>query len=164
MPTASKEITAGERCLSRLDYKGAFAHFDVALKEDPKNAYVYFCKAESALGLNRLDSGEIAALYKAALDLEPENPQYLDGFASFCLDIGNFKEAEEVFNRAARIDQENAPFYYLDFAVNYYRKAPIIMEKYMDNTTKRIIAKKALDYLLKALGMGKEEALEVLRG
>ncbi len=163
MPDTYEEIAAGERCLSRLDHEGAFKHFDSAIKAEPENAYAHFLKAEAALGLDRLSPEEIAALYRKAMELEPDNPQYLDGFGSFCLDIGRFKEAEEAFRKAAEMDEENAPFYYMDFAVNYYRKAPLIMERYLDDTTRKMIAKKALEYLLKALGMGKEEALEVLR-
>lgn len=163
MAEPSEEIAEGERCLARLDYEGAYRHFDAALQEDPENAYAYFCKAESALGLEEADPDEIAALYKKAMELDPENPQYLDAYGSFCVDAGRFKEAEEAFNRAARLDEENAPFYYVDFAVNYYRKAPIIMERYLDDTTRRMIARKALDYLLKALGMEKEEAIQLLQ-
>ncbi len=164
MADASEEITEGERCLNRLDYEGAFKHFEAAIDEDPKNAHAYFCKAEASLGLERLEAEEIANLYKKALDLDPKNPQYLDGYASFCLDIGHFKEAEEAFNRAAEMDEENAPFYFVDFAINYFRKAPIVMGRYMDDTTRRLVAKKSLDYVLKALGMDKKQALEFLRG
>jgi tetratricopeptide (TPR) repeat protein len=163
MADPSEEIAEGERCLSRLDYDGAFDHFEEALKADPDNAYAYFCKAEAALGLDRLDADEIASLYMKAMELDPENPQYLDAYGSFCLDTGRLREAEEAFKKAANLDRENAPFYYVDFAVNYYRKAPIIMERYMDDTTRRMIAKKALDYLLRALGMNKEEALGLLQ-
>ncbi len=162
MTDASEEIEAGERSLNRLDYEGAFRHFDAAIKEDPKNPQAYFGKAEAALGLNQLEADEIAKLYKKALDLDPKNPQYLDGYASFCLDIGHFKEAEAAFNRAAEMDEENAPFYFVDFAINYFRKAPIVMGQYMDDTTRRLVAKKSLDYVLKALGMDKKQALEFL--
>ncbi|MFQ5838201.1 MAG: tetratricopeptide repeat protein [Thermoplasmata archaeon] len=163
MADPSKEIAQGETCLRRLDYDGALKHFDAALKEDPQNAYAYFCKAEAALGLDRTEPDEIASLYKQAMELDPKNPQYLDAYGSFCMDTGRFKEGEEAFNMAARLDEENAPFYYVDFAVNYYRKAPIIMARFLDDTTRRMIAVKALDYLLKALGMDREDALEFLR-
>lgn len=164
MTDAAEEIAAGERCLQNLDYEGAFDHFDAAGRAAPKNAYAHFGKAEAALGLGNLDPEEILSLYKRALELEPDNPQYLDSLGSFSLDVGRFKEAEEAFNKAAQVDQENAPFYYVDFAVNYYRKAPVIMERFLDATTKRMIARKAMDYLLKALEMNKEEALEILKG
>jgi Tfp pilus assembly protein PilF len=163
MADPSEELAEGERCLARLDYEAAYRHFDAALKEDPENAYAYFCKAEAALGLDQLETEEIASLYKKAMELDPENPQYLDAYGSFCVDTGRFKEAEEAFNKAARLDEENAPFYYVDFAVNYYRKAPIIMARYMDDTTKQMIARKALDYVLKALGMDREEAARLLQ-
>lgn len=163
MGDASQEIAEGERRLGRLEYEEAFRQFDAALTKDPDNAYAHFCKAEAALGLDTVEPDEIAALYRKAIELEPDNPQYLNAYGLFCIDVGRFKAAEEAFNKAAEVDGENAPLYYADFAVNYFRQAPVIMERYLDATTKRMIATKSLDYLLRALSMTKEEARELLR-
>ncbi|MFQ6012620.1 MAG: tetratricopeptide repeat protein [Thermoplasmata archaeon] len=162
MPDASAEIAEGERSLIHLDYEQAFRQFQAAVKKDPKNAYAHFCQAEAALGLNDLEPGDIASLYQRAIDLEPENPQYLNAYGLFCIDVGRFKAAEEAFNQAATVDAENAALYYSDFAVNYYRQAPVVMQQYLDATTERMIAKKALDYLLKALDMTEEEMRSLL--
>lgn len=164
MGDALKEIAEGERHLSRLEYEEAFRRFDAAVEADPENAYAHFCKAESALGLDALETDEIAALYQRAIELEPENPQYLNAYGLFCIDVGRFKAAEEAFNRAAATDEENAPLYYADFAVNYYRQAPVVMAQYLDATTQRMIAKKALDYLLRALDLTEAEAVDLLQG
>lgn len=163
MGDAAEEIAEGERYLSRLQYEEAFQHFDAAVREDPENAYAHFCKAESALGFHELEPDEIAELYQKAIELEPENPQYLNAYGLFCIDVGRFKAAEEAFNRAAELDEENAALYYADFAVNYYRQAPIVMERFLDATTEKMIATKALEYLLKALDLTKAEARDLLQ-
>lgn len=162
MPDAAAEIAEGERSLSRLDYDQAFRQFKAAAKKDPENGYALFCQAEAALGVGDLEPGDIATLYQRAIELEPENPQYLNAYGLFCIDAGRFKAAEEAFNRAAEVDEENAALYYSDFAVNYYRQAPVVMQQYLDATTERMIAKKAVDYLLKALNMTEEEMRDLL--
>lgn len=162
MPDASADIAEGERSLSRLDYDQAFRQFKSAAKKDPENGYAHFCQAEAALGVNDLEPGDIAGLYARAIELEPDNPQYLNAYGLFCIDIGRFKQAEEAFNHAAEVDEENAALYYSDFAVNYYRQAPVVMQQYLDATTERMIAKKAVDYLLKALDMTEDEMRSLL--
>ena len=157
MPDASAEIAEGERSLSRLDYDEAYSQFQAAAKKDPANAYAHFCQAEAGLGVNDLEPGDIASLYQRAIELEPDNPQYLNAYGLFCIDVGHFKQAEEAFNQAAEADEENAALYYSDFAVNYYRQAPVVMAQFLDATTERMIAKKAVEYLLKALDMTEEE-------
>lgn len=163
MPDAAEAIAQGNQALGQLDFEAAFAHFSAAMEADPENAYAHYGKAEAALALDRLEPGEIVALYQRAKELDPENPQFLDGYATFCLDIGRFKEAEEAFNQAAQVDEENAPFYFVEFAINYLRKAPVIMAQYMDETTRRLISKKALDYVLKALEMEPDQVMDFLR-
>ena len=162
MPTADEEIAAGEQALSTLDYDAAYKHFDKATKEDPKNAVAFFGKAESALGVPKVEADEISALYKKAIELDPENPQYHDALASFCVDLGRFNEAEEHYNKAAALDEDNAPFYWSEFAINYARKAPVAMQQFLDDKTRDMIRAKALTYALKALDIGKDDAKRVL--
>ena len=57
--TADEEIAAGEQALSALDYDAAFKHFDKACKADAKNPIAYFGKAESALGVPKVEADEI---------------------------------------------------------------------------------------------------------
>jgi len=162
MPTAEEEIALGEQALSSLDYDAAYKHFDKAVKADPKNPVAYFGKAEAALGVPKVEAEEILALYKKAIELDPENPQYHDALASFCVDLGRFNEAEEHYNRAAALDEENAPFYWSEFAIHYARKAPVVMEQFLDDKTRDMIRTKALTYALKALGIEREDAKRLL--
>ncbi|HEY5605314.1 MAG TPA: hypothetical protein VIL45_02200 [Thermoplasmata archaeon] len=160
--SADEEIAAGEQALSQLDYDSAYRHFDKATKADPKNAVAFFGKAEAALGVPKAEAEEVLGLYKKAIELDGENPQYRDALASFCVDLGRFNDAEEQYNAAAKLDEENAPFYWSEFAIQYARKAPVIMEQFLDDNTKDMIRTKALTYALKALGIEKEDAKRLI--
>ncbi len=159
---AEADIAAGEQALGQLDYDSAYKHFDKATKADPASALAFFGKAEAALGVPKVEPDEIMGLYKKAIELDGENPQYRDALASFCVDLGRFNEAEEQYNAAAKLDDENAPFYWSEFAVQYARKAPLIMEQFLDDKTRDMIRQKALTYALKALGVEKEDAKRLL--
>jgi len=160
--SADEEIAAGEQALSQLDYDSAYRHFDKATKADPKNAVAFFGKAEAALGVPKAEAEEVLGLYKKAIELDGENPQYRDALASFCVDLGRFNDAEEQYNAAAKLDEDNAPFYWSEFAIQYARKAPVIMEQFLDDNTKDMIRTKALTYALKALGIEKEDAKRLI--
>jgi len=162
MAGADEEIALGEQALSRLDYDAAYKHFDKAAKADAGNAVAYFGKAEAALGMPKVEAEDILSLYKKALELDTQNPQYLDAIAAFCMDLGRFNEAEEHYNRAAELDEDNAPYYWSEFAIQYARKAPVIMEQFLDDKTRDVIRTKALTYALKALAIEKDDAKRVL--
>jgi len=148
--------------LGRLEYEAAFKHFDKAVKEDAGSALAHFGKAEAALGVPKFEAEEILGLYKKAIELDKENPQYLDAIAAFCMDLGRFNEAEEHYNRAAGIDTDNAAYYWSEFAVQYATKAPVVMEQFLDDRTRDMIRTKALTYMLKALGIEKDDAKRLL--
>ncbi|TLZ80828.1 MAG: tetratricopeptide repeat protein, partial [Methanobacteriota archaeon] len=108
MPSAAEaDVTAGEQALGQLDYDSAYKAFDKATKADPSNAIAFFGKAEAALGVPKVEAEEILGLYKKAIELDGENPAYRDALASFCVDLGRFNEAEEQYNAAAKLDEEN---------------------------------------------------------
>jgi len=163
MAGADEEIQAGERALSALDYSEAYKHFDKASKADPKNPVAWFGKAEAALGLPKMEADEILSFYKKAVELEPEQPQFLEALASFSMDMGRFNDAETFYNKAAEVDAENAAYYWSEFAVNYKAKAPVAMEQFLDDKTRDMIAQKALTYALKAITLTKEDAKRLLQ-
>jgi len=163
MPSsAENDISAGEQALGQLDYDAAYKYFDKATKSDPTNAVAFFGKAEAALGVPKVEPEEILGLYRKAIDLDGENPQFRDALASFCVDLGRFNDAEEQYNAAAKLDEENAPFYWSEFAIQYARKAPLKMEQFLDDKTRDMIRQKALTYALRALGIEKEDAKRIL--
>ncbi|MCK4455272.1 MAG: hypothetical protein KAU99_02875 [Thermoplasmata archaeon] len=163
MKEAEEEIADGERLLGMYQYDDALKHFNKAMKMDPKNARGFFGKAEASIGNPKVKPEKVAELYKKAIELEPENPQYIEAYASFCMDTGRFNEAEQFYVKASELDSESAPYYLSEFAIQYYTKAPIIMEKFLDEKTRDMISSKSLDYLLRALGIEREEALRLLK-
>lgn len=162
MDEPDKLVKQGFQLLSEGDYSQALSRFDKATKSDPKNAEAYFGKAEAGVLVPKMSVDEILALYKKAVELDPNNPYYLTSMGAFCVEIGRLNEAEAAYNKAAEIDPDNAPYYYSEFGVEYSRKAPEVMEQFLDEKTKDIITRKALKYLLKAIGLDEEKAKKLL--
>jgi len=162
MTSADDEIAAGETSLGELEYEAAYKHFDRATRLSPDNALAFFGKAESGLGVPNVAAEDVASAYRRAMELDPENPQYLEAFASHAMDQGRFNEAEQAYLKAANLDPDNAAFYYSEFAVQYKARAPVVMEQFLDDKTRDIIANKALDYMLKALSMTRADAKRLL--
>ena len=162
MVSFEEEMAAGEQSLVALDYDKAYAHFEKAVKMQPDNATAWFGKAESALGMPKIEAENIAGFYRKAIELDPKNPQFKEAFASLLMDMGRFNEAEQQFNQAAEIDSENASYYWLGFAVEYATKAPMVMEQFLDDKTRDMIAMKSLSYALKAINLTREDAKRIL--
>ncbi len=163
MDKVEEELAKGERSLTSLDYETAYKHFDKAIKLDKGIAFAYFGKAESALGMPKVKRENVGEWYKKAVELDPKNPQYLEAYALYCMNDGLFNEAEKLFSSAAEIDPDNAPYYYSEFAIQYYNVAPVIMEQYLDDNTKDMIVVKSLNYLLKAINLDPKEAARLLK-
>ena len=105
---------------------------------------------------------DIMEMYQKAVELDPDNVYFITILGSFCSDIGRFNEAEQYYTKATELDEENASLYFSEFAIAYFTKAPIIMEKFLDDNTRKMIKKKSLIYMLKALDMDEAEAKELL--
>ncbi|HKZ22845.1 MAG TPA: tetratricopeptide repeat protein [Thermoplasmata archaeon] len=163
MAGVEDEIAAGEQALGQLEYAAAYKHFEKVTKADASNALAWFGRAESALGLPDIEPEEILAMYKKAVELRSDDPQFLEALASFCMDMGRFNEAEQYYNKAAEVDGDNASLYWSEFGINYRAKAPIVMEKFLDDKTRDLITQKALNYVLKALNLSKDEARRILQ-
>ena len=162
MTSADDIIMKGEQLLAQFEYEKARKKFNEAIKQDPKNAMAHFGKAEASIGLPKVKVENILELYKKAVELGPDNVFYLTTLGSFCTDIGRFNDAEEYYNKATELDEENASLYFLEFAIAYFTKAPVIMEKFLDDNTRAMIKKKSLNYMLKALDMSPDEAKGLL--
>jgi len=162
MTNAEDIVMKGELLLSQFEYDKARKKFNEAIKADPKNAMAHFGKAEASIGMPKVKVDDILELYKKAVELESDNVYFLTTLGSFCTDIGRFNDAEEFYNKATELDEENASLYYSEFAIAYFTKAPIIMEKFLDDNTRGMIKKKSLEYMLKALNMSPDEAKTLL--
>lgn len=154
-------LEKGESLLNEFDYEGAYEKFDELLDEEDIAA-AYFGRAEASLGIPEIDSDEIVGDYEKAIELD-ENPFYHQALAAFCIEIGKFEKAEEHYREAAELDPENRHNYLSEFAVGYRFKAPIMMEKFMDQGGEDIILRKSLNYMLEALEIDREKAVELLK-
>lgn len=162
MEDAEKLIQQGQQLMSEGEYPQALSKFDKAIKANPNNADAYYFKAEAAVVVPKVSVEEILALYNKAVQLDPKNPFYYSSLGAFCIEAGRLNEAEAAYNKAAEFDQDNAPYYYSEFAVEYNRKAPVVMEQFLDDNTREMIVKKALKYSLKSIGLDEERAKKLL--
>jgi tetratricopeptide (TPR) repeat protein len=162
MPEIEKELMGAQEALANGDFESAVARYSKILKVDPKCAEAYFGKAEASVGVPKMTPEEVMELYKKAVELDPKNPLYQSSFASYLIEIGRFNEAEAAYNKAAELDPDNARYYFSEFGVEYIQRAPVVMEKFLDDKTKEMILRKGLKYLLKAAGITEEEAKKLL--
>ncbi len=162
MADVEKDLMEAQDALANGEFDAAVSKYNKILKADPKCAEAYFGKAEASVGVPKMAPEEVMELYKKAVELEPKNPIFQSSYASFLLDIGRFNEAEQAYIKAAEIDPDNASNYFSEFGVEYIQKAPVVMEKFLDDKTKDMILKKGLKYLLKAAGLTEEDAKRLL--
>ena len=160
MADEQKMIEEGERLLNQFEYEKAYEKFDDAL-DDNETAQAYFGRAESALGIPEVESEDIIKDYEKAIEID-ENPFFHQAVASYCIEAGKFEKAEDHYRKAAELDPENKAHYLSDLAVGYRFKAPVMMEEYVEQAGEDIILRKALNYMLEALDIDREKALELL--
>lgn len=160
MADEQKLIEKGERLLNQFDYEEAYEKFDKALEES-ETAEAYFGRAEASLGIPEVESEDIIDDYEKAIEMD-ENPFYHQAVASYCIEAGKFEKAEEHYRNAADLDPDNKAHYLSDLAVGYRFKAPVMMEEYVEQAGEEIILRKALNYMLEALDIDREKALELL--
>jgi tetratricopeptide (TPR) repeat protein len=162
MEEADKLLKKAYDLMSEGEYQKAMSNFDKVAKMDPNNAEAYFGKAEAAVLVPKVKIEDVLASYKKAVELDSKNPLYHSAMGAFAVDAGLFNEAEQAYKKAAELDPENAPYYYSEFGVEYFRRAPVVMEAYMDDKTEEMVIKKSLKYLLLAIGLDEAGAKELL--
>jgi Flp pilus assembly protein TadD len=162
MADIQKDLMDAQDAMASGEFEQAVSKYNKILKADPNCAEAYFGKAEASVGVPKLTPEEVMTLYKKAVDLDPKNPIYHSSYAAYLLEIGRFNEAEAAYLKAAEVDPDNARYYYSEFGMEYILRAPVVMEKFLDDKTKDMIVKKGLKYLLKAAGVSEEEAKRLL--
>ena len=168
MADLDKKLMDGMKALDEGDLKKAYSTFKKLAAEFPQSPEVWYYKAESGnmssgMAGAKIADEEIAEAYKKAIELDPENGDYYGSYGAFCISIGKFEEAEKAYSEAAEIDESNASRFYSEFAVDYYNMALARYGEIMDDPKARApIAKKAIEYMLKALEISPEEAKSLL--
>lgn len=162
MAEIEKDLMDAQEAMASGDFDGAVSKYNKVLKADSKCADAYFGKAEASVGVPKMSPEEVIALYKKAVELDPKNPIFQSSYAAYLIEIGRFNDAEIAYLKAAELDPDNARYYYSEYGVEYILRAPIVMEKFLDDKTKDMILKKGLKYLLKAAGLTEEDAKRLL--
>ncbi len=157
-----KDLMDAQDALAAGDFEKAVSKYNKIIKADPKCAEAHFGKAEAAVGAPKVAVEDIMESYKKAVELDPKNPIFQSSYAAFLVEAGRFNEAEAAYVKAAELDPDNARYYFSEFGVEYTVRAPIVMEKFLDDKTKDMILKKGLKYLLKAAGMNEDDAKRLL--
>jgi Tfp pilus assembly protein PilF len=161
MTDVDKMINQAKNQLGNGEFAKAAKTFEKVIKAAPDNSVGYFGKAEASVGVPKFSIVEVAQLYKKAIELEPDNPFYHKSYGDFCLDNGLLQQAEEAYESAVKLDPDGARFYYSDLAMGYYNSGMMFPERQL-NMTEDDIARKALQYSLKALDMSEQKALDIL--
>ena len=164
----SKKLNAGMKAMDEGDFKKAYTSFKKLCAENPDNAECWYYKAECgnyASGMDgaKIKDEEIIEAYNKAMDLDPENCDYIESYGMFCISVGKYDDAESAFCDAAEFDESRASSLYSEFAVEYFNHIMASYGEIMEDPKARApYAKKALEYMLKALEISAEEAKELL--
>jgi Tfp pilus assembly protein PilF len=163
-----KKFDAAMKAMDQGDFKKAHTAFKKYTEEVPDDAEGWFCRAEcgnyaSGMFGAKVKDEDIIAAYTKAMELDETNAQYFQAYGLFCISIGKYDEAETAYNEAAQIDESLSASLYSEFAIEYYDHVLGSYGEILDDPKARAkYAKKALDYMLKALDMSEEEAKSLL--
>ncbi len=163
MAGMEKDLMDAQELMASGEFDKAVAKYNKVIKADPKCAEAHFGKAEASVGVPKLTPEEVMESYKKAVELDPKNPIYQSSYGAYLVEIGRFNEAEAAYVKAAELDPDNARYYFSEFGVEYTLRAPVVMEKFLDDNTRDMIMKKGLKYLLKAAGMSEEDAKRLMK-
>jgi Tfp pilus assembly protein PilF len=163
MAGMEKDLMDAQELLAGGEFDKAVAKYNKIIKADPKCAEAHFGKAEASVGVPKLTPEDVMESYKKAVELDPKNPIYQSSYGAYLVEIGRFNEAEAAYLKAAELDPDNARYYYSEFGVEYAVRAPVVMEKFLDDNTRDMIMKKGLKYLLKAAGMSEDDAKRLVK-
>lgn len=163
MAGMEKELMDAQELMASGEFEKAVAKYNKVIKADPKCAEAHFGKAEASVGVPKLTPEDVMESYKKAVELDPMNPIFQSSYGAYLVEIGRFNEAEAAYVKAAELDPDNARYYFSEFGVEYALRAPVVMEKFLDDNTRDMIMKKGLKYLLKAAGMSEEDAKRLVK-
>ena len=163
-----KKLNAGMKAMDEGDFKKAYSAFKKLCAENPDNADCWYYKAEcgsmaSGMFGAKVSNEEIMEAYNKAIELDAENADYYQSYGLFCISINKYDEAEKAYNEAAECDESRAASLYSEFAVEYFNNVMATYGEIMEDPKARApYAKKALEYMLKALEIEPEEAKTLL--
>ncbi len=163
----AKKLAAGMKAMDEGDFKKAYSSFKKLCAENPDDAECWYYKAEcgnmaSGMFGAKVSNDEIMEAYNKAIELDP-NCDYYESYGLFCISVQKYDEAERAFNEAAEADESRASSLYSEFAVQYFDDVMGTYGEIMEDPKARAkYAKKALEYMLKALDISADEAKTLL--
>lgn len=163
----SKKLAAGMKAMDEGDFKKAYSSFKKLCDENPNNAECWYYKAECgnmAAGMfgAKVKDEDIIEAYNKAIELDPQC-DYYESYGLYCISINKYDEAEKAFCEAAEADESRSASLYSEFAVEYFNNVMASYGEIMEDPKARApYAKKALEYMLKALEIEPEEAKSLL--
>ena len=166
--TPDKKLMAGMKAMDEGDFKKAYTQFKKLVEEYPDNAECWYFKAEcgnyaSGMFGAKVSPEEIMQAYNKAIELDGDRVDYYQSYGLFCISINKYDEAEKAYNEAAQIDESMESSLYSEFAIEFYNNVMASYGEIMEDPKARApYAKKALEYMLKALEMTPEEAKTLL--
>jgi len=167
-PEAEKKFEAAMKVMDQGDFKKAYPAFKKFTDEFPQDAEGWYYRAESgnyASGMfgAKVKDEDIMDAYTKAIELDGNRADYYQSYGLFCISINKYDEAEKAYNEAAQIDESLAASLYSEFAIEYYNSIMGNHGDILEDLKARApYAKKALEYMLKALDMSPEEAKSLL--
>ena len=104
-------VALGEVAMAKRDYEAAKDYFTKAVAEDPKNELAHL--RLSAVYRNETDREKALAVIESGLAQLPESPALLGEQADLYVELGNFKKAEEVIAKIAKVAPDSGLIGYL---------------------------------------------------
>lgn len=163
-----KKLAAGMKAMDEGDFKKAYSSFKKLTDEMPNDPECWYYRAEcgnyaSGMFGAKVSPEEIMDAYKKAIELDGDRADYYQSYGSFCISIGKYDEAEKAYCEAAQIDESMESSLFSEFAIEYYDHVIATYGEIMEDPKARApYAKKALEYMLKALDIPVEEAKNLL--
>jgi tetratricopeptide (TPR) repeat protein len=163
-----KKLAAGMKAMDTGDFKKAYSAFKKLAAEFPEEADCWYYKAECgnfATGMfgAKISTDEIIEAYLKAIELDGDRPDYYQSYGLFCISVNKYDEAEKAYNEAAQTDESMESSLYAEFAIEFYNHVMAAHGEIMEDPAARApFAKKALEYMLKALDIPAEEAKGLL--
>jgi Tfp pilus assembly protein PilF len=163
-----KKLLIGMKAMDEGDFKKAYSHFKKLVDEYPNSAECWYYKAEcgnyaSGMFGAKVSSDEIMDAYKKAIEIDGDKVDYYQSYGLFCISINKYDEAEKAYNEAVQIDESMESSLYSEFAIEFYNNVMASYGEIMEDPKARApYAKKALEYMLKALEISPEEAKNLL--
>jgi len=163
-----KKLMAGMKAMDEGDFKKAYSQFKKLVEEFPDSGECWYFKAEcgnyaSGMFGAKVSPEEIMEAYKKAIEIDGDRVDYYQSYGLFCISVNKYDEAEKAYNEAAQIDESMESSLYSEFAIEYYNNVMASYGEIMEDPKARApYAKKALEYMLKALEMTPEEAKSLL--